>query len=293
MKKTLTLSLSFLALSACTQQHAAPVDFKGAQFYGKEKLAEVELALAEKRGQALTYIAQNNPFNSRSAAPVEMAYNSRVTQNQAISYNSNYQQPYSYNNYAPAAGGAVSPSASQLQEVQSRELAPLVANQQPQQLTPYTQEYTQEYTVGEPGEPVVLRLDAPKALASHYIWPVHGRIVKAYGEGQGDYADGINIAAPQGEPVYATADGEVAYAGDSLKDFGDMVLIKHKDSTNSMYAHMGRIIVSARDRVRQGDIIGYVGATGAVRDPQLHFALREGKAPMNPESRLSRNVASR
>lgn len=121
--------------------------------------------------------------------------------------------------------------------------------------------------------------------AAGYIWPIESqKVVSSYGsKGSGKVNEGINIAAEQGEPVWAAADGEVVYADSSLKGYGNMVLVKHKGGNTTTYAHLSRKVVEKYDRVKQGDIIGYVGATGNVSSPQLYFAVREGAEAVDPK----------
>jgi murein DD-endopeptidase MepM/ murein hydrolase activator NlpD len=132
-----------------------------------------------------------------------------------------------------------------------------------------------------------------KLESKGFMWPVSGKkVISAFGpKGGGKVNDGINIASAEGEPVWAAADGEVVYAGNELKGYGNMVLVKHGGGKTTSYAHMSRINVDKYDRVKQGDIIGYVGKTGNVKAPQLHFAIRDGKDPVDPMKYLSRNVA--
>lgn len=128
---------------------------------------------------------------------------------------------------------------------------------------------------------------------SSLMWPVNShRVISGYGpKGAGKANDGINIASAEGEPVWASADGEVVYSGNELSSYGNMVLIKHPGNKTTTYAHMSRITVDKYDRVKQGDIIGYVGSTGNVKAPQLHFAVRNGKDPVDPKKYLSTSVA--
>lgn len=133
-----------------------------------------------------------------------------------------------------------------------------------------------------------------KSDSGSFMWPVNSKkILSAYGpKGKGQANDGINIASAGGEPVWAAADGEVVYVGNELQGYGNMVLIKHTGDKSTTYAHLGRATVDKYDRVKQGDIIGYVGNTGNVKESQLHFAVREGKDPVDPLKFLKRNVAS-
>ncbi len=132
------------------------------------------------------------------------------------------------------------------------------------------------------------------ATNSGYMWPVSSKkIINSFGpKGGGRVSDGIDIASAEGEPVWAAADGEVVFVGDELKGFGNMVLIKHQDGKTTNYAHMSRLTVDKYDRVKQGDIIGYVGSTGNVRSAQLHFGVNDGKTALDPQKYLSSSVAS-
>ena len=108
-----------------------------------------------------------------------------------------------------------------------------------------------------------------------FAWPVRGEIISDFGvKGTGQRNDGLNIRAPQGTPVVAAADGEVAYAGNQVPTFGNLVLVKHADGWVTAYAHLSSTNVKMRQQVRQGDQLGAVGATGGVNEPQLHFEMR-------------------
>ena len=128
----------------------------------------------------------------------------------------------------------------------------------------------------------------------NFMWPVTSKkVISDFGpKGRGKANDGINIASSDGEPVWAAADGEVVYVGNELKGYGNMVLIKHAGDRATTYAHMSRATVDKYDHVKQGDIIGYVGTTGSVKEPQLHFAIREGKEAVDPLKYFDRKVAS-
>lgn len=134
---------------------------------------------------------------------------------------------------------------------------------------------------------------SPAAVATRgrgrFIWPVRGEILSRFGAmGTGLRNDGVNIAAPEGTGVKAAAAGEVVYAGSVIAAFGNMVLIKHADGWVTAYGHLSRIDVKMRDTVSQGQIIGAVGASGGVPQPQLHFEIRfapsarEKAAPVDP-----------
>jgi murein DD-endopeptidase MepM/ murein hydrolase activator NlpD len=127
----------------------------------------------------------------------------------------------------------------------------------------------------------------PVATGSEFEWPVAGHVIAAFGSyGNGERNDGINIAANLGEPIHAAAAGTVTYAGNELKGYGNLVLIRHDDGYVTAYAHAQNISVNRGDRVEKGQIIGTAGETGDVTSPQLHFEIRRGVQPVDPKPLL-------
>jgi murein DD-endopeptidase MepM/ murein hydrolase activator NlpD len=120
-----------------------------------------------------------------------------------------------------------------------------------------------------------------------FVQPVAGRLLSGYGpKPDGLHNDGVNIAAPQGTPVKAADRGTVVYAGNELRGFGNLVLLKHEDGYVTAYAHLDRIDVAKGDSVARGQRIGTVGRTGSVSEPQLHFELRRGAKAIDPSEAL-------
>jgi len=117
-----------------------------------------------------------------------------------------------------------------------------------------------------------------------FRWPARGRVIQTFTSGGND---GINIALPEGTQVKAAEAGVVAYAGNGLKGYGNLVLIKHPNGFVSAYAHNGEINVKAGDQVTRGQTIAKSGQTGDVPTPQLHFELRKGKTPVDPMNYLA------
>lgn len=127
----------------------------------------------------------------------------------------------------------------------------------------------------------------PKKRSSTFAWPLKGKVISNYGSiGKGRNNDGINISAPLGSDVKAADAGSVAYAGNELKGFGNLILIRHNDGWVTAYAHNDRILVKKGQKVRKGEKISTVGSTGGVSSPQLHFEIRAGKKAVNPNSYL-------
>lgn len=114
-------------------------------------------------------------------------------------------------------------------------------------------------------------------LSSPYILslasPVEGEISAPYGHLQSNFHKGIDFRADEGTPVYAAADGIVIEPVDVDTGDGKNVIISHYTNVNTFYAHLSKVIVNEGDKVKQGDLIGYVGSTGASTGPHLHFEL--------------------
>ncbi len=122
---------------------------------------------------------------------------------------------------------------------------------------------------------------------SKFIWPVNGTVVSNFGiVGKGRRNDGINIKAAIGTNVKAADKGIVAYAGNELKGFGNLILIKHSDGYITAYAHNQQLFVKKGQKVLRGEKIATVGSTGSVNSPQLHFEVRAGKKAVNPRQYL-------
>jgi len=123
----------------------------------------------------------------------------------------------------------------------------------------------------------------PAVTTRGFIWPVDGEVVSRFGrKTKGLHNDGINIEVARGTPVVASQSGVVAYAGNELRGFGNMLLIKHADGWVTAYAHNETLLVGRGDTVRKGQVIAKVGTSGSVTKPQLHFELRKGKKPVDP-----------
>ena len=119
-------------------------------------------------------------------------------------------------------------------------------------------------------------------------WPVRGRVIAGFGpRPNGRQNDGIDIAVPNGTPVKAAADGTVAYAGNELKGYGNLVLIWHNNGYVTAYAHAREILVKRGDRVKRGQVIATSGSNGGVNAPELHFEIRKGATPVDPAQFLN------
>jgi len=131
--------------------------------------------------------------------------------------------------------------------------------------------------------------EAPARAASaepQFRWPVRGRVVSGFRAGSND---GIKLSVPQGTPIKAAEDGVVAYAGNELRGYGNLVLVRHANGFVTAYAHNSSIAVRRGEQVRRGQTIAAAGQTGNVSSPQLHFEIRRGATPVDPMTFLGAN----
>jgi len=120
----------------------------------------------------------------------------------------------------------------------------------------------------------------PQNPSADFRWPARGRVITGYSGGGGN--EGINIAVPEGTPVKAAEGGTVAYAGEEVKGYGKLVLIRHDNGYVSAYAHNGELNVKRGDKVKRGQVVAKSGQSGNVTSPQLHFEIRKGSTPVDP-----------
>lgn len=123
----------------------------------------------------------------------------------------------------------------------------------------------------------------PPRQGSKFLWPVKGRILSGFGpKPGGQHNDGINIRTTRGAEVRAADAGVVAYAGDELSGYGNLLLLRHAGGWVTAYAHNDRLLVKRGDKVSRGQVIARAGATGGVNEAQLHFEVRKGRAAVDP-----------
>ena len=148
----------------------------------------------------------------------------------------------------------------------------------------------QEYGGIVGGEKVSKKpLSKPKAFSQKidkWIWPTSGKVIAKFStKKQGN--KGIDIAGSRNSSVKAAADGKVVYAGDVLRGYGQLVIVKHNDDYLSAYAHNDHILVKEQQAVKAGQVIARMGDTGAKR-VMLHFEVRFRGKSVNPLKYLPR-----
>lgn len=134
--------------------------------------------------------------------------------------------------------------------------------------------------------------DVMETANSTFRWPVKGRVISSYGKKPGGLRnEGINIAVPEGTSVRSAESGIVAYSGNELKGYGNLILVRHKNGWVTAYAHNKELFVKRGDTVKRGTVIAKAGQTGSVNTPQLHFEVRKGASAVNPMKYLTSKTA--
>jgi murein DD-endopeptidase MepM/ murein hydrolase activator NlpD len=136
--------------------------------------------------------------------------------------------------------------------------------------------------------------DGRSASGTPMLTPVRGASVTSpFGQRGRRMHEGIDMKVPSGTPVIAASSGDVTFAGRS-RGYGNLIVMEHGAGYSTAYAHLSGFASDVRQgaRVRQGDVIGYVGATGNATSPHLHFEVRVNGSPVNPTNvRLARRLA--
>ncbi len=130
------------------------------------------------------------------------------------------------------------------------------------------------------------------------LWPVNGLLRSSFGgrsdpfSGEGTFHTGIDLAAPTGTPVHATADGVVESAGWSGA-YGKLVVIDHGNGLETYYAHLSQCLSIPGQEVHRGQVIALSGGTGRATAPHMHYEVRLHGTPVNPYKYLAQSSPSR
>lgn len=265
-------------LAACTQQPAPVTD------RGFERFEQGRYAYRAEEDSLLRRVASRDSSGSGMMAAAEA---DRLT---------------------PASGTA---SAALIESVGVSELKPLAGPSSPSssRSEPARPLLTREAETAQPRETLQMRswllslvkqeagtqagATASPFRTAHFVWPAEGKLLSRFGpKPDGKTNEGVNIAVKEGAAVHAAAEGEVIYAGNAIPGFGTMVVIRHSGAWLSTYGHLSNLLVKRGQYVAQGQEIAEAGTTGQANAPQLHFSLRDGQEPVDPEKYLPKTVAS-
>ena len=123
---------------------------------------------------------------------------------------------------------------------------------------------------------------SPGSSSPNFIWPAKGTVISKYDEA----SKGIGISGYIGDPVIASADGVVVYAGDGIKNYGNLLIIKHDNTYLTAYGYNRTLLAATGQTVKQGQRIAEIGEFEGL-PPQLHFEIRTNGKPVNPEPYLN------
>jgi murein DD-endopeptidase MepM/ murein hydrolase activator NlpD len=183
---------------------------------------------------------------------------------------------------AKTAAVAPAPVAAPVPAVSAAPATKMVATAQPQSARLVQPTANVEEPAAAAEAPAVKPSEATGALPT-FRWPVRGKVITSYGaKTNGKSNDGINVAVPEGTPVKAAEDGVVAYSGNELKGYGNLVLVRHSNGYVTAYAHASELLVKRGDTIKRGQVIAKSGQSGEVGSPQLHFEIRKGSSPVDP-----------
>jgi murein DD-endopeptidase MepM/ murein hydrolase activator NlpD len=167
---------------------------------------------------------------------------------------------------------------------EKRETVKIAAAEKPAEAAPAAESSKIDRTPTASIPPAPEKASLGKDGNPEFRWPARGRVIQGFGSAGND---GINISVPEGTQVKAAEGGVVAYAGNELKNYGNLVLIRHDNGFVSAYANNSALEVKRGERVARGQNIAKSGQTGSVGSPQLHFELRKGSTPVDPTSYLA------
>lgn len=137
--------------------------------------------------------------------------------------------------------------------------------------------------VQPPSAPPQPTQPAGKVTSARFRWPVDSpRVTSLFGSRWGRPHEGIDLQAAIGTPVYAADEGEVVYAGNTVRGYGNMIVLKHPDNLMTVYAHNSVLLVKVGDRVGSGQRIALSGQSGHATGPHVHFEVRRAQIPRDP-----------
>lgn len=277
LRRLSALACTVLLLAACARSGPpAPVEIRG-------------VGAGEVRPGSGASHTSPSPVMGGTYAPPP-GYGASRGSIEAQSLGAEPNDPYSQSAHggtvAPAQLGQIPPASTPYSQPQPQ--PPYSAPGQPQPLVPSANPATAPAAVTSPQAAAPSTAPADQG-SGEFGWPLRGRLISGYGlKPDGQKNEGLNIAAPMGTSVFASKAGTVAYAGNELRGFGSMVLVRHTGGMFSVYAHLDQISVSKGATVTKGQVVGTVGQSGGMTEPQLHFEIRQNSTPQDPMRYLGR-----
>jgi lipoprotein NlpD len=260
--RQLWVLLTVILLAACSSSHTpAPVT------YAKQPAAAKSSVTAKtyqvKKGDTLFSIAFRAGMDYHRLAKLNRIaepYTIYVGQVLVIAEDSNYQMAVKGpSNQSSTANANYS---KPINSTSSSKPAKVVASRN-------KSSYGQKQQDKDPEKP---KITQSNSKTGPWLWPVKGPILAKFSH-QEHGNKGLDIGGVLGTPIKAAAAGQVVYAGNALRGYGNLIIIRHNDDFLSAYAHNHRLLVKERDMVAAGQLIAEMGSTDAER-VQLHFEIR-------------------
>jgi len=274
------LFISLLILGSCTQKKAADIVYKGDMFYGKDKIRKSATSrnyitapdgrevkkLRRKKQKTKTQQTKNSTKKTTAKKVVKPKYHTvksgdslyTIAKKYEINTTSLIEKNDLKKPYIIKPGQKLKlPSSASSQSIAKKVKA-----------TTKTVKSTKKQIFKKTGK---------------FIWPVKGKVISKFGPKAGGlHNDGINIASKMSTPIKAANDGVIAYTGNELRGYGNLIIIKHYNNWISAYAHCEKYSVKRGEKVIKGQTIGLVGKSGNAKSPQLYFGLRKGRKAVDP-----------
>lgn len=137
-------------------------------------------------------------------------------------------------------------------------------------------------------------LEKLKPAMAKWNWPLRSvQVNSTFGRRGSEFHEGLDLKAAIGTPVYAVEAAKVIYAGQKIRGYGKLVVLRHPNGLSSVYAHNSRLLVRVGQTVAQGQNIAMSGRSGHASGPHLHFELRKGVAALDPAHLLADPAVAR
>ncbi|CZF83789.1 Murein hydrolase activator NlpD precursor [Grimontia celer] len=180
----------------------------------------------------------------------------------------------------PAVSGSSAKSKQDNQKIASQNKSGSSSQNKKNVEQQKVKEYSQSVTKNKPSVDKPVKKPSGTPVKISWQWPSKGRVISGFSSSElGN--KGIDIAGNRGQSINASADGKVVYAGNALRGYGNLIIIKHNDDYLSAYAHNDRIFVSERQSVKKGQKIASMGSSGT-NSVRLHFEIRYKGKSVNP-----------
>ena len=124
--------------------------------------------------------------------------------------------------------------------------------------------------------------DKPERPRANFTWPVKGRLSDLFEGAEEKRHQGVDIASPLGTPIKAASSGKVIYSGNTIRGYGNLIILRHPEDYVTVYAHNQVNLVEEGIWVERGQLIGKVGNTGRATGAHLHFEIRKNNRAVDP-----------